>query len=235
MLNQCLDFSSLVDDFIAVKDRRGPFWIFHYILSNEKQRITKKNSLVSTEVPRLVIHPFYRCTIIIFRILTSSFEHQNTIVAHVKSVNSFLFIQTLINKYITKGHSTLRAKSKTGRTTWLFFQHNRQILDYFTCLEKYCLPLAISDDSSNLYFWTGCHACFATEDFFFELDLKTVGHVHKLLSLTCIAQTALTSKTVNFRRQRVSPDQSSLCGYIILDNVLGYFCIVPHSTKKGSF
>ena len=52
MLRQCLEFSSLIDDFAAVLGRKPMFQSFNYILSNEKQNAQKR--LFSTEKPRLI-------------------------------------------------------------------------------------------------------------------------------------------------------------------------------------
>ena len=52
-LNQCLDFSSLIDDFTSVKAQRHLFLIFNYILSNKKQKALQ--TFVSTKASSLVI------------------------------------------------------------------------------------------------------------------------------------------------------------------------------------
>ena len=42
-MNLCLDLSSLIDDFAAVKVRKPPFQIFNYILSNKKYQNASKH------------------------------------------------------------------------------------------------------------------------------------------------------------------------------------------------
>ena len=52
-VNQCLYFSSLTNDFAAVKAQRYLFQIFNHILNNKKQKVLQ--TLVSIEAPPVVV------------------------------------------------------------------------------------------------------------------------------------------------------------------------------------